>query len=74
MRCRRFASLLHLFATQLTPRVSSIPNRVVPGVYHFYVEVDGHLHDDGMREAIRELRSSEATNYVKEVGSFARWV
>jgi chorismate mutase/prephenate dehydratase len=53
-------------------KFESRPSKVAMWEYLFFVDIDGHLEDGNVAEAIEELR--RIAGYVKVLGSYPRAV
>lgn len=51
-------------------KIESMPAQTKPWEYVFYVDLDGHIEDDGVQAALPELE--ELCMHVKLLGSYAR--
>lgn len=51
-------------------KIESRPSRKTPWEYSFYVDLEGHVEDSGVRRALRELR--KYSQYYKLLGSYPR--
>ena len=65
-------SMLHPFAKNnisLT-KIESRPVREKPWAYIFFIDIEGHIEDQNVKDAISEL--SAASQFVKVLGSYPR--
>ncbi len=52
-------------------KIESRPTRARPWQYHFYVDFEGHIGDDKIREALSELAAKSIL--LKVLGSYPAW-
>jgi chorismate mutase / prephenate dehydratase len=52
-------------------RIESRPTRQKPWEYNFYVDIEGHRHDENIQQGLRKLE--EHTVFVKILGSYPRY-
>lgn len=52
-------------------RIESRPTKKQLGEYLFYIDFEGHINDEGVKEALRELK--EMSSFFKILGSYPIW-